>query len=77
LGHGGVGRAGIGQWRRCPGEEPFGYLPGSKRLLLAFFLRRCSLMASRCGRRDGLLIARPLPARAQCTAGGGNPRAKA
>ena len=37
LGHGGIGRAGIGQCRRGSGAEPFGYLPGSKRLFLLFF----------------------------------------
>jgi len=37
LGHGGVGRARIGQRRRCTGGEPFGYLAGSKRFFLVFF----------------------------------------
>jgi len=37
LRHGGIGRAGIGQRRRCSGAESFGYLAGSKRLLLLFF----------------------------------------
>jgi len=77
LGYGGVGRAGIGQCRRCPEGEPFDYLPGSKRVLLLFFLRRCALMVSRRGRRDSLLIASVSLTRTQRTVDGDNPHAVA
>jgi hypothetical protein len=67
----------FGQRRRCTGEEPFGYLAGSKRFFLVFFLCHCSLIASRCGRWDGLLIASVSPTRARRTANDGNSHAGA
>ena len=72
-----IGRAGIGQRRRSARAASFGELALAKGSVLLFFLRRCSLMASPRGRRDGLLTAPSSPARARCTAAGGrrDPRA--
>jgi hypothetical protein len=42
-----IGRAGVGQRRGSPRAASFGELALAKSFVLLFFLRRCSLMASR------------------------------
>ena len=42
-----IGRAGVGQRWRAPGTTSFGALALAQGFVLLFFLRRCSLIASR------------------------------